>query len=91
MATPPAHPLVKSGDKDGFRRAFGDRYVDALRTGGEMHVLVRITSSNAEEYNGLAAGCGFKAAYDTAKSNSSSYTEVNIESEVVGDRGEQIH
>jgi hypothetical protein len=97
-----AQPLVQAGDEAGFFSAFGERFVDALHTGGEMHVLVRITSSSAEhqsklaialhaEYNGLATGGGFKAAYQTAAADASSHSEVVIESYIVGGRGSQIH
>lgn len=97
-----AQPLVQAGDEAGFFSAFGERFVDALHTGGEMHVLVRVTSSSAEhqsklaialhaEYNGLAASGGFKATYQNATADASSHSEVVIESYIVGGRGSQIH
>ena len=85
-----AQRLIREGDVAGFKRAFGDRYTQALRTGGEFHALVRVTSSNSEhqrnvsaslhgEFNGLVAGGSFKASLQTATADKSSHTEVNVQ------------
>lgn len=85
-----AQRLIDAGNKDDFKRAFGDRYTQALHTGGEFHALVRVTSSNTEhqrdisaslhgEFNGLAASGSFKASLDIANADKSSHTEVNVQ------------
>jgi hypothetical protein len=96
-----AAPLIAAGDQDGFETAFGTRFVQALRTGGELYVLVRVTSSTMEhqsrigaslhaELNGLVAAGAFQAAFDTARQDSSSHTEVDIAAHQVGGQGAQI-
>lgn len=40
---------------EGFKAAFGDRFTQALRTGGEFYALVRVTSSNPEHQRRIAA------------------------------------
>ncbi len=85
-----AQPLIDKGDLETFKRAFGDRYTQALHTGGEFHALVRVTSSNAEhqrdisaslhgEMNGLFASGSFSASLDIAQKDASSHTEVDIQ------------
>ena len=99
--TDAALQLIEAEDKDGFHGAFGTRFVQALRTGGELLVLVRITSSKIEHqsriaaklhaaYQGLAASADFKVAFDQAKSDTSSHTEVDITSAQVGGQGLDI-
>ena len=99
--TEAAQQLIDAGDVEGFRRAFGTRFVQALRTGGELYVLVRVTSSNVKhqssvaaslhaEYNGLVVAGSFKAAFNTARSDASSHTEVSITSMQVGGQGAQL-
>ena len=99
--TDAAKQLIDAADKDGFHGAFGTRFVQALRTGGELLVLVRITSSKVEHqsriaaklhaaYQGLAASADFKASFDLAKSDTSSHTEVDITSAQVGGQGLDI-
>lgn len=96
-----ARPLIAAGDRDGFETAFGTRFVQALRTGGELYVLVRVTSSSMEhqsriaaslhaELNGLVAGGAFKGSFEKAKQDSSSHTEVDITAHQVGGQGAQI-
>lgn len=81
--------LAITGDKDAFRKSFGDYFTAALRTGGELHVLVRVTSSSTEhqraitaslnaEYNGLAAAVSFSAAFASAAADATSRTEISI-------------
>ena len=80
VPTQAAQRLIDAGDQDGFHRAFGTRFVQALRTGGELYVLVRVTSSNMKhqssvaaslhaEYNGLAVGGSFQASFNQARSD----------------------
>lgn len=96
-----AQALIDAGDVDGFHRAFGTRYVQALRTGGELYVLVRVTSSNMKhqssvaaslhaELNGLVAGGSFQASFSSARSDASSHTEVSITAMQVGGQGAQL-
>ena len=51
----PAQRLIGAGDIDGFKQAFGDRYPQALPTGGEFHGVVRVTSSRTEHQQRIAA------------------------------------
>ena len=84
-----AAPLINSGNTEQFKRAFGDMFVRSLKTGGEFYVVARVTSVSAEhqskltaslhaEYNGLAAGGSFQAAFDTATRETSGRTEVTV-------------
>ncbi|HEX8065534.1 MAG TPA: hypothetical protein VF520_03300 [Thermoleophilaceae bacterium] len=95
-----AAPLVQAGSTDEFKAAFGDRFTQALHTGGEFHALVRVTSSKSEhqrrisaslhaELNGLAGG-SFQGSLSTAQSDTSSHTEVNIQIHQTGGVGAQI-
>lgn len=88
--TAAAQALIDAGDLDSFKRAFGDRFTQALHTGGEFHALVRVTSSNTEhqrdiaaslhgELNGLLASGHFSASLDIAQKDTSSHTEVDIQ------------
>ena len=97
-----AKPLIAAGDKEGFKTAFGDRYTQALRTGGELHAVVRVTSSNVThqqtvsaslhaELNGLVAAASFKASLKTAQQDASSHTEVDIQIHQTAGVGEEIH
>jgi len=99
--TEAANALLRAGDTDGFKVAFGDRFCEALRTGGEFHALVRITSSSTSfqskiaaslhgEMNGLVAGGSFKASFDEAQRDTTSHTEVDIQIFQVGGQGDQI-
>ena len=101
VPTQAAQRLIDAGDQDGFHRAFGTRFVQALRTGGELYVLVRVTSSNMKhqssvaaslhaEYNGLAVGGSFQASFNQARSDASSHTEVEITSMQIGGQGAQL-
>lgn len=96
-----ARDLIRAGDTEGFRTAFGDRFTQALRTGGEFHAIVRISSSDTThqkavsaslhaELNGLAAGGSFKAAYSEAQKDTRSTTRVDINVQQNGGRGDQI-
>jgi hypothetical protein len=87
---PAAQRLIDAGNLPGFKQSFGDRYAQALHTGGEFHALVRVTSSKTEhqsdvsaslhaELNGLVASGSFSASLSTAKKDSSSHTEVDIQ------------
>jgi hypothetical protein len=99
--TTDAGRLIQTGDTEGFKRAFGDRFCEALRTGGELYTVIRITSSNTShqsniaaslhaELNALPAAGSFKAAFDTAKSDASSHTEVDIQVFQMGGQGDQV-
>ncbi len=99
--TEAASRLLAAADTDGFKRAFGDRFVQSLRTGGEFYALVRITSSKTEhqrkigaslhaELNGLAASGSFKASLDIANSDTSSHTQIDIDVEQTGGQGNQL-
>jgi hypothetical protein len=96
-----AAPLIRGGNIDGFKRAFGDRFTQALHTGGEFHALVRITSSDVAhqrniaaslhaELNGLAYGASFSASMKAAREDTQSHTEVDIQIHQTGGVGEQI-
>lgn len=96
-----AQALIKAGDREGFKAAFGDRFTQALHTGGEFHALVRITSSNVEhqrqiaaslhaELNGLAFGGGFKASLQKAQTDVQSHTELDIQIHQTSGVGAQI-
>jgi hypothetical protein len=96
-----AKPLIASGDFVGFKRAFGDRFTQALRTGGEFHAVVRVTSSNVEhqrrisaslhaEMNGLTTSFSFKGSLETAEKDTSSHTEVDIQVHQTGGVGQQV-
>jgi hypothetical protein len=87
---PAAQRLIDAGNLAGFKEAFGDRYTQALHTGGEFHALVRVTSSNTEhqrdisaslhgELNGLMASGSFSASLGIAQHDASSHTEVDIQ------------
>jgi hypothetical protein len=99
--TESAARLIAAGDLDGFKTAFGDRFTQALHTGGEFHALVRVTSSNVEhqrkisaslhaELNGLIAAASFKGSFEHAQSDSSSHTEVDIQVHQTGGVGDQV-
>lgn len=99
--TPNAAPLIQAGDREQFRRAFGDRFTEALRTGGEFHALIRMTSSKSAtqqkiaaslhaELNGFAAGGSFSAALSTAQSDTSASTEIEIEINQTAGQGQQL-
>jgi hypothetical protein len=99
--TETADRLIRAGDKDGFLRAFGDRFTQALHTGGEFHALVRVTSSNTvhqreisaslhAELNGLFASGGFKASLKTAQNDASARTEVDIQVHQTGGVGPEV-
>src|SRR5262249_30535355 len=85
-----AKRLLDAGDKDGFKAAFGDRYCQSLRTGGEFYAVARITSSNTShqskigaslhaELNALVASGSFKASFEEAKNDASSHTDVDVQ------------
>src|SRR5215208_2788065 len=87
--TEAADRLIRAGDPAPFKLAFGDRFTEALHTGGEFYAVVRITSSDTThqskisaslhgEMNGFVAGGSFKAALTTAQNDASSRTEVNM-------------
>jgi hypothetical protein len=93
--------LLQAADTEGFKRAFGDRFCQALRTGGEFHAVVRITSSHTKhqsdiaaslhgEMNGLVGGGSFKAAFALARNDAASHTEVNINIFQLGGQGDQV-
>ena len=96
-----ADRLIRAGDPKGFKLAFGDRYTQALQTGGEFHALVRVTSSDTKhqqrisaslnaELNGLFASGGFQASLETASQDTSSHTEVNVEVHQTGGVGDEV-
>jgi hypothetical protein len=96
-----ADRLLQAGDTDGFKRAFGDRFCQALRTGGELYTVVRITSSSTShqskiaaslhaELNALAGAGSFKGAFDNAQADTSSHTEVDIAVFQMGGQGDQV-
>jgi hypothetical protein len=101
VPTENAARLIAAGNTEALKRAFGDRFCQALRTGGEFYTVVRITSSNTShqsniaaslhgELNGLVAGGSFKASFNTAKSDTRSHTEVDIQVFQMGGQGSQI-
>jgi len=52
--TDAAKALLAAGQKDEFKKAFGDRFVRSLFTGGEFVVIARTTSISEEHQRGLA-------------------------------------
>jgi hypothetical protein len=99
--TDPADRLIAAGDIDGFKRAFGDRFTQGLRTGGEFYAVVRITSSSTQhqskiaaslhgELNGFISSGGFSAALTTAQSDASSHTELEIQVHQTAGVGDQL-
>lgn len=98
---PSAQPLVAAGDTDGFKRAFGDRFTQALHTGGEFFALVRVTSSNVShqqqiaaslhaELNGLFTSVSFQASLQEAEKDTSSHTEIDVQVNQTGGVGDQV-
>jgi Leucine Rich repeats (2 copies) len=96
-----ADRLIRAGDEKGFKTAFGDRYTQALHTGGEFHALVRVTSSSVEhqrqiaaslhaELNGLFTSGSFKGSLESAQKDTSSHTEVDVQVHQTGGVGDQI-
>lgn len=96
-----AAPLIAAGQFDEFKTAFGDRFTQALHTGGELHALVRVTSSDVRhqqriaaslhaELNGLFTSGSFKGSLETAQQDTSSHTEVDIQIHQTGGVGAQI-
>lgn len=99
--TPNAEPVIQAGDRDQFRLSFGDYFTEALRTGGEFHAIVRMTSSNTShqqkiaaslhaEMNGFVGAGSFSAALTTAQTDTSSSTEIEIEIHQSAGQGQQI-
>lgn len=99
--TESAAGLIAAGDVDGFKTAFGDRFTQALHTGGEFHALVRVTSSSVQhqrkisaslhgELNGLVTSVSFKASLEQAQRDSSSHTEVDIQIHQTGGVGDEV-
>ena len=93
--------LIKAGKPDDFKKSFGDRFTQALHTGGEFHALVRVTSSSVEhqrqisaslhaELNGLFTSGSFTGSLETAQKDASSHTEVDIQVHQTGGVGDQI-
>ena len=98
--TPEAEAMVRSGNQKGFKTAFGDMFVRALKTGGEFYVVARITSVSQEEqnslsaslhgeYNGALASGSFQASLKTAMSKTSNRTEVTVVVSQAGGVGAQ--
>ncbi len=96
-----AQPLVTAGNVDAFKQSFGDRYTQALHTGGEFHALMRVTSSNTDyqrnisaslhaELNGLVASASFSTSLKTALADTSSHTEIDIQIYQTAGVGTQI-
>jgi hypothetical protein len=96
-----AAPLIAAGKLDDFKTAFGDRFTQALHTGGEFHALVRATSSDVRhqqriaaslhaELNGLFTSGSFKGSLETAQQDTSSHTEVDIQIHQTGGVGAQV-
>jgi hypothetical protein len=101
VPTDAAQRVLNTGDTEAFKRSFGDRFCQALRTGGEFHAIVRVTSSNVNhqsdvatslhgEMNNLLASGSFKASLDLARADRSSHTEVAIDIVQMGGQGNQI-
>jgi hypothetical protein len=99
--TPEAQPLIDAGDRAGFMTAFGDRFTQALHTGGEFHAIVRVTSSDTRhqqqisaslhgELNGLVSAVSFQAALSVAEQDAHSTTEVDIQIHQTGGVGAEI-
>src|SRR5262249_46672051 len=99
--TQEAQRLIAAGDQEGFKKAFGDRFVRSLRTGGEFCIVARITSSSEEhqsklnaalhgEYNGLVNSGSFQVAFDTATTETSGKTEVSVKMLQAGGQGAQL-
>jgi hypothetical protein len=99
--TKEAQALVDAGRMDDFKRAFGDRFVRSLSTGGEFCVVARITCSSEAhqsnlnvklhgEYNGLINSGSFQAALDTAMQETSGRTDVSVKMLQAGGQGDEL-
>ena len=99
--TEAADRLIREGAPAPFKLAFGDRFTEALHTGGEFYAVVRITSSNTMhqskisaslhgEMNGFVAGGEFKAALTTAQNDASSHTQVDMQVHQSAGVGDQL-
>jgi hypothetical protein len=99
--TDAAKALLAAGRMDEFKKAFGDRFVRSLFTGGEFIVIARTTSISEEhqrklsvalhgEYNGVLDSGSFRAAFDTAMRETSGHTEVSVKMLQTGGQSEQL-
>ncbi len=99
--TPEAQRLIDAGDTAGFKKAFGDRFVRSLNTGGEFCIVARVTSTNAEqqskvssalqgEYNGILSAGSFARAFDQATVETNGKTEVSVKMLQSGGQGAQL-
>jgi hypothetical protein len=99
--TEAAKRMIAAGDEDGFKTSFGDRFTQALHTGGEFYAVVRLTSSSVEhqrkvsaslhaELNGLVTSGSFKGSLEDAEKDASSHIEVDIQVHQTGGVGGQI-
>lgn len=99
--TPDAEALLKSGDTERFKKAFGDRFVRSLNTGGEFCVIARITSVSEEHqsklaaslhgaYSGLITDVEFRASFETASKETHGRTEVSVKMFQSGGVGAQL-
>jgi hypothetical protein len=84
-----AAPLVRAQQIDDFKLAFGDMFVRALKTGGEVIIVARITSvsethqsqmsaSLHAEYNSAPLSVSFKSAFQTAMAETHNQSEVMV-------------
>jgi hypothetical protein len=100
--TSDAEPILHMPDgMKEFNTAFGDMFVRSLSTGGEFLIVARITSTSEEhqqkltaslhgEYNGLAVGISFNAAYSNAMSETSNHTDVTVWMHQGGGQGDDF-
>jgi hypothetical protein len=99
--TPEAKALLAAGNMDDFKKAFGDRFVRSLNTGGEFCIVARVTSVSEEhqsklaaalhlEYQGLVASGQFDAALNTANSETHNQTEVSVKMLQSGGQGDEL-
>ena len=99
--TEEAKALLAAQDMDGFKRAFGDRFVRSLFTGGEFCIIARITSVSDEQqsklstslhghYTGLVTDVEFQAALETANKETHGQSDVTVKMFQSGGQGSQL-
>jgi hypothetical protein len=99
--TAEAKALLAAGDMVNFKKAFGDRFVRSLNTGGEFCIIARITSVSEEhqsklaaslhgEYNGLVTSGEFQASLNTANKETHGQTDVTVKMFQSGGQGSQV-
>lgn len=99
--TPEAQALLNVNKKDDFKKAFGNMFVRSIKTGGELCIIVCITSVSEEihsklsaslsaEYNGLVASGTFKTDFNQAMEETHNQSEMHVFMYQAGGIGDKI-